>query len=76
MGADTMVPVEMAKLESAFIEIRHAIQPYEYVIPADADVKRGEKVLKAGQVLRAQDVKLLMELKNGKSGFLESPSSR
>lgn len=63
MGADAVVPVEMAKLKGVFIEIRHAIQPNENITPAGKDVKRRETVLKAGQVLRAQDVKLLMELK-------------
>ncbi len=62
-GADAVIPVEMAKLKGDVIEIRRSVQPYEHVTPAGRDVKRGETVFKAGHVLRAQDVELLIELK-------------
>lgn len=73
VGADAVIPVELAKLKGETIEIRHAIQPYENITPAGEDLKREEKAFKAGQVLRAQDVELLMELKKWKVWVFGKP---
>jgi molybdopterin molybdotransferase len=72
-GANAVIPVERVKLMDETIEIRHVIPQYENITPAGTDLKKGEKVFKTGQVLRAQDVKLLMELKKWKVWVFEKP---
>jgi molybdenum cofactor synthesis domain-containing protein len=62
IGANAVIPVEQALDKGDFIEVRQGVQPYKNVIPAGADVKRGETIFKVGHVLRAQDVKLLLDI--------------
>jgi len=72
-GADAVIPVELAKMEGDFIEVRHSIQPYENVIPAGMDAKRGETIFKVGHTLRAQDIKFLVDIKKWKVKVFRNP---
>lgn len=62
-GADAVAPVERVRERGSYIEVLRPLHPRENVIPAGADVKRGEKVFCTGHILRAQDIKLLIDLK-------------
>jgi molybdenum cofactor synthesis domain-containing protein len=62
-GSDTVIPIENAKIvrESNYekIEIQSSIQNGSFVFPASKDIRKGERVLLKGTVLRAQDIGLL-----------------
>ncbi|MEM1716523.1 MAG: molybdopterin molybdotransferase MoeA [Candidatus Bathyarchaeia archaeon] len=62
-GADAVTPVERVRERGGYIEVLRPLHPRENVIPAGADVKKGEKVFCTGHILRAQDIKLLIDLK-------------
>ncbi|MEM2454384.1 MAG: molybdopterin molybdotransferase MoeA [Candidatus Bathyarchaeia archaeon] len=62
-GADAVAPVERVRDKGDYIEVLRPLKPGENVIPAGADIKRGEKVFSVGRILHAQDVKLLMDMK-------------
>jgi len=71
LGANAVIPVEQAK--NGFIEVRRSVQPYENIISADSDVKKGEKVFNQGHVLRAQDIKFLLDIKKWKVKVFKKP---
>lgn len=73
IGADAVIPVELTKVNGEFIEVRHRVKPYENVIPAGADAKKGEKVFSSGLVLRAQDIKFLIDIKKWKVKVFKKP---
>ena len=58
-GADATVKVEETRLNGDKIEIMREIQAGEGIIPLGDDMKKGDLILKKGQVLRPQDVGLL-----------------
>ena len=62
-GSDTVIPIENIKIVKAgnyeMIEIRSSIQKGSFVYPASMDIRKGERVLLKGTVLRAQDIGLL-----------------
>ncbi len=72
-GADAVIPVEMARSKDGFIKIRHSVRPYENVIPSGRDVKREETIFKVGKILRAQDIKLLMDIKKWRVKVFRKP---
>jgi molybdenum cofactor synthesis domain-containing protein len=73
IGANAVVPVELARDKGKFIEVRRRVKPYENVIPAGADVKRGETIFKVGHILRAQDVKFLVDVKKWRVKVFKKP---
>jgi len=72
-GADAVIPVERAKNKGDYIEVWRGIQPYENVVPAGVDVKKGEKVFEVGHVLRAQDIKFLIDMKKWRVKVFKKP---
>ena len=60
---DTVIPIENTKIVKAgnyeIIEIQSSIQKGSFVYPASVDIRKGERVLLKGTVLRAQDIGLL-----------------
>lgn len=62
-GSDTVIPIENIKIVKAgnyeMIEIRSLIQKGSFVYPASMDIRKGERVLLKGTVLRTQDIGLL-----------------
>jgi len=73
LGANAVIPVEQVKVINGFIEVRRSVRPYENIISAGSDVKKGEKVLSQGHVLRAQDIKFLMDIKKWKVRVFKKP---
>ena len=61
-GADAVVKVEDTTTEGATVVVRHAPRPGEFVRPAGEDLRTGDRVLRAGRVLRPADVGLLASL--------------
>lgn len=72
-GANAVIPVERIRAKGEFIEVRHSVQPYEHVVSAGSDVKKGERVFSVGHVLRAQDVKFLIDIKKWKVKVFKKP---
>lgn len=74
IGSDAVIPVEMTRCKGNFIEIRHSIRSYENVTPVGIDIKKGERLFNTGHVLRAQDIKLLADIKKWKVKVFKKPS--
>ncbi len=62
-GADAVVMFEYTNIvDDKMVEIMKKVSPYENVIFADEDVKKGDAILKCGHRLRPQDVGALAGL--------------
>jgi molybdenum cofactor synthesis domain-containing protein len=61
-GATATVKVEETRLNSGKIEVIREIPSGEGIIPLGDDMKKGDLILKKGQVLRPQDVGVLASL--------------
>jgi molybdopterin molybdotransferase len=61
-GAAATVKVEETRLNGDKIEVMRQIQSGEGIIPLGDDMKKGDLILKRGQVLRPQDVGILASL--------------
>jgi molybdenum cofactor synthesis domain-containing protein len=72
-GTNAVVPIESVAEKGEMIEIRRKVKNYENVTPAGSDIKSGEIVLKRGQILRAQDIKLLADIKRWRVKVFKKP---
>lgn len=70
-GADTVVPVELTEQAGATVSLRDTVAPAANVRHAGEDVRRGEAVFTAGQVLGPAEIGLLASL-----GFERVPVAR
>ncbi len=61
-GADSTVKVEETRLNGDKIEVIREITSGEGIIPLGDDMKKGDLILKKGQVLRPQDIGVLASL--------------
>ncbi|MCX8153319.1 MAG: molybdopterin-binding protein [Candidatus Bathyarchaeota archaeon] len=61
-GADAVVMVEDTDIEGYVLSVYRAVTPNENVMKKGADIKKGETVLKAGQVLGASEIGALAAL--------------
>ncbi len=61
-GATATVKVEETRLKEGKIEVIREIQPGEGIIPLGDDMKKGDLILRKGQVLRPQDVGVLASI--------------
>ena len=61
-GATATVKVEETRLNGGQIEVIREIQPGEGIIPLGDDMKKGDLLLKKGQVLRPQDIGVLASI--------------
>jgi molybdopterin molybdotransferase len=59
IGADAVVPIENVSVLGNTIEISKRIAAGDCVFPAGEDVKRGERIIARGEVLRAGEIALL-----------------
>ncbi len=66
-GSTATVKVEETRLNGDQIEVIREIQPGEGIIPLGDDMKKGDLLLKKGQVLRPQDIGILASI-----GLLEA----
>jgi molybdopterin molybdotransferase len=61
-GADAVLPAEVAQEEGGMIRVVEPISPGRHIGRRGEDVEPGQTVLKAGRVLRPQDIGLLASL--------------
>ena len=61
-GADTVVPVEDTKRGDGFVLILKAISPGEYIRRAGEDVKKGDRVITQGDLIRPAEIGMLASL--------------
>lgn len=61
-GADSIVMVEDTQAEGQWVWVRKPVQVGENVRPAGEDVRRGQLVLRAGTVIRPQEMGMLAAL--------------
>ncbi len=61
-GADSVVQAEKVKVNAGMVSFSNPVEKGEFIYPRGRDVKRGEKVLAAGRVLRGTDLVLLGSL--------------
>jgi molybdenum cofactor synthesis domain-containing protein len=73
LSANAVVPLELTRAKGGFIEVRRSVQPFENVISAGSNAKKGGKVFSPGHVLRAQDIKFLMDIKKWKVKVFKKP---
>jgi molybdopterin molybdotransferase len=62
VGADTVVPLEDARVTGSVLTVEGRVKPGQFVYRSGEDVKRGERIIRRGHVLRAQDVARLISL--------------
>jgi putative molybdopterin biosynthesis protein len=62
-GADAVVMVEHTEIQdeggTAFVDVRRAVAPGQFIAFAGSDLARGETVLRAGQVLTSRQIGML-----------------
>jgi molybdopterin molybdotransferase len=73
-GADAVVPVEEVKQAGSEITLVSDTRPGDFVYQAGADFRKGELLLRKDQVIRAQDVGLLLTLGLAKVEVLRRPT--
>ena len=61
-GADTIIPVEYTKKEDSFVAIFKGVSPGENIRRAGEDVKKGERVISSGDLIRPAEVGMLASL--------------
>jgi molybdopterin molybdotransferase len=61
-GADTLVPIEKAQREGKYIKIISQVKPGEQVVKKGSDIRKGELLREAGNVIRPQDLMAFMEM--------------
>jgi molybdopterin molybdotransferase len=81
-GADAVIPVEetddqwtsdgTASLPE-YVSVYQAVNPGDYVRPAGESIQSGQPVLRAGTVLRPQDIGVLVSLGQGSVSVIRQP---
>jgi molybdenum cofactor synthesis domain-containing protein len=61
-GADAVVPREQAEVRGREIELRSPLERGSHVYGAGEDMRRGQVILSQGEVIRAQDIGLLVAM--------------
>jgi molybdopterin molybdotransferase len=72
-GAAATVKVEETRLNVDKIELIREIQAGEGIIPRGDDMKKGDLILKKGQVLRPQDIGVLASLGTASAEVVKKP---
>jgi molybdenum cofactor synthesis domain-containing protein len=62
-GADSVLKTEDARRRGERVVATRALEPWQHVYRAGADIKRGELVLSRGTVIKAQGVGMLIQLR-------------
>ncbi len=66
-GADTVVPVEETEKDGTFVLIFQPFQAGEFIRKAGEDVKKGQRIVSRGDVLRSAEIGVLAS--NGRSSI-------
>ncbi len=61
-GANAVVMLEFAKEIDGYVEIYKAVTPFENVCRRGEDLRRGEVILKRGEIIQPQDVGVLASI--------------
>lgn len=61
-GADAVVPMEETKTEGGIVLILKSVRPGEFIRKAGEDVKRGDRVISKGEVIRPAEVGILASI--------------
>ena len=72
-GADAVVMVEHTERKDNDLYVYSAVAKHENIMKAGADIKKGEKVLKAGQLLDSRKIGVLAALGMAKAKFYRIP---
>ncbi len=72
-GADAVLPAEVAQEHDGMIQVVEPISPGRHIGRRGEDVEAGQTVLKAGRVLRPQDLGLLASLGIASVGVIGRP---
>ena len=72
-GADAVVMAEHTERKDNDLYVYNAVAKDENIMKAGADIKKGEKVLKAGQLLSSREIGVLAALGMAKAKFYRIP---
>ncbi|MCQ4152759.1 MAG: molybdopterin molybdotransferase MoeA [Archaeoglobi archaeon] len=61
-GANAVVPLEFSEIAGEYIKILRSVTPYKNVSRAGEDLRKGELVLRRGEILQPQDAGILASL--------------
>ncbi|MEM4726703.1 MAG: molybdopterin-binding protein [Candidatus Bathyarchaeia archaeon] len=73
-GSDAVVPMEYIVLEGGVVEVRRPVHPGANISPEGEDIKRGETVMRLGEVLTPGKVGALAALGRGSVLVYSKPS--
>lgn len=72
-GADTIIPVEYTKKEDSFVAIFKVVLPGENIRRAGEDVKKGERVISSGDLIRPAEVGMLASVRRSFVSVYQRP---
>jgi molybdopterin molybdotransferase len=72
-GADVVVPAEVAEENNGIVRVVEAIPPGKNVGRRGEDIAQGQTIMKAGRILRPQDVGLLASIGNATVSVIRRP---
>ncbi len=75
-GADAVLPVELARVDDASVLAMDQLSPGRHVGQVGEDLRAGEVILRAGRVLRAQDLGVLSSVGVGAVTVIRRPRVR
>jgi molybdopterin molybdotransferase len=75
-GADAVVPIEVTQIDGERVLVSESVSPGKHVGQLGEDVKLGDFVERAGQLLRPQDIGLLSSLGFGSVTVIHRPRVR
>jgi molybdopterin molybdotransferase len=58
-GADAIVPEEMTESHSERVRVMAPVTPGDYLLPAGAEIRRGQELISKGKVLQAKELTAL-----------------
>lgn len=73
-GADAALPVEYSKIDGDSLSFEEPLNEGQNVTQAGSDISIGQKILKKGQEVRAQDLDLLAMVRVNDVGVYRKPS--
>jgi molybdenum cofactor synthesis domain-containing protein len=72
-GADTVIPVERLEQRGGKIFVDFEAEAGSFVFPKGGDIRKGDVIIERGQVLRAQDIGILLMLGVDDIGVFAKP---
>jgi molybdopterin molybdotransferase len=72
-GADSVVPVEETKREDGFVVIFKTTSPGEFIRKAGEDVKKGDRIISKGDIIRPAEVGMLASVGRASVSVYQRP---